>query len=64
VACESVVEGFPTKLDSIQLGLWISRYGIISVKDTLCKIKYQKENTLNFGKPLLLDVGKIVLDQA
>jgi hypothetical protein len=45
---KGVVEGFPTKLDLIQLGLWISRYGNISVKDTLCKIKYQKENTLNF----------------
>jgi hypothetical protein len=54
---KGVAEGFPTKLDSIQLGLWVSRYGIISVKDTLCKIKYQKENTLNFGKPLVLDVG-------
>jgi hypothetical protein len=30
-----VAEGFPTKLDSIQLGLWISRYGFISGKDAL-----------------------------
>jgi hypothetical protein len=54
---KGVAEGFATKLDSIQLDLWISRYGIISVKDTLCKIKYQKENTLNFAKPLVLNVG-------
>jgi hypothetical protein len=53
---EGTKEGFSTKLDSIQMGLWISRYGIISAIDTLCKIKCQKENTLIFGKPLALQV--------
>jgi hypothetical protein len=31
-----------TKLDSIQLGLWISRYAFTNEKDTLRKIKYHK----------------------
>jgi hypothetical protein len=39
---KGVAEGFPRKFDSIELGLWISRYGFISVNDTLCKIKCQK----------------------
>jgi hypothetical protein len=51
---KGVAEGFPTKLDLIQLYSWISRYGIISVNGTLCKIKCQKENNLKFGKPFVL----------
>jgi hypothetical protein len=51
---KGTAEGFSTKFDSIQLGLWISRYGIISVEDTLFKIKYQKEDTLNFWQTLVL----------
>jgi hypothetical protein len=51
---KGVAEGFPTKLDSIQLDLWTSRYGFISVKDTLCKINCQEETTLNFWQTLVL----------
>jgi hypothetical protein len=51
---KGTAEGFSKKIASIQLGLWISRYGIISVKDTLFKIKYQKEDTLNFWQKLVL----------
>jgi hypothetical protein len=51
---KGTAEGFPTKLDSIQLGIWITRYGFSSGNDTLCKIKCQKENTLIFDKPLIL----------
>jgi hypothetical protein len=54
---KGVAEGFPTKLDSIQLDLWISRYGFISVKNTLYKIKCQKETTLIFWQTLVLHVG-------
>jgi hypothetical protein len=54
---KGVAENFPTKLDSIQLDLWISRYGFISVKDALCKINYQKETTLNFWQAPALHVG-------
>jgi hypothetical protein len=49
---KGTTEGFSTKLDSIQLGLWISRYRFMFEKDTLSNIKCYKYSRYYFGKPV------------